>query len=210
MKIKKIAHSCVLIEKNGKKLLFDPGAYAFDDGIHKPEQFSDVNLVLITHEHADHCSSEAFKTIIKNGAKIIVGPSVVEKLKEHGIVATVLQPGKRMQIMGFDIEAVDCPHGELPIPLPSNTGFIIDNKVFNPGDCLNPKGHVPKVQVLFVPTAGPFLRLLDAINFVKTLAPKIVIPVHDGVLKYPIPPATMFKKAVTESGITVTDEIEIP
>jgi L-ascorbate metabolism protein UlaG (beta-lactamase superfamily) len=206
MHIKKIAHSCVLIEDKGKKLLFDPGTYAFDDGIHKPEQLSDVDLVLITHEHADHLSPEAIKTIIKNGAKIVTNASAAAKLKEQGITATVIGSGKRIQVEGFTIEAIDCPHGELPFPAPTNTGFVINDKIFNPGDCL-PK-NAPKTDVLLVPIAGPFLKLTDAIAFVKATKPHIVIPVHEAVLKYPTA-MILFKKALTEAGFTVVDEAEV-
>lgn len=197
-----------MLEKNGKKLLFDPGTYAFNDSV-RPEQFSNVNLILITHEHADHCSLDAIKTIVKGGAKIIANSSVVAKLKEQGLVAKVIDIGQKIDFEGFSIEAFDCPHGELPIPVPKNTGFLIDGNIFNPGDSLEPKNMKTTPEVLLVPIGGPFLKLVDAIAFAKKISPRIAIPVHDGVLKYPAFPIDIFKKALTEAGITAVEDIEI-
>jgi len=49
MKITKYIHSCVLVEDGNTKVLFDPGYMSFVEGMVKPEDFSDISAVILTH-----------------------------------------------------------------------------------------------------------------------------------------------------------------
>ncbi len=49
MKISKYIHSCLLLEKQGFKLLIDPGKFSFAEGLVKPADFKDVDAIIITH-----------------------------------------------------------------------------------------------------------------------------------------------------------------
>ncbi|MBI3115325.1 MAG: MBL fold metallo-hydrolase, partial [Candidatus Kerfeldbacteria bacterium] len=54
MTITKYLHSCVLLEEDGFKLLFDPGTFVFVEGLFKPADLPKPDVVLITHGHPDH------------------------------------------------------------------------------------------------------------------------------------------------------------
>jgi L-ascorbate metabolism protein UlaG (beta-lactamase superfamily) len=71
-----------------------------------------------------------------------------------------------------------CMHHTL-VPV-RNTGFMIDDKFFYPGDSF----YVPdqKVEILALPIAGPWMKLEEAIEYTKKINPKVVFPVHDGML----------------------------
>ncbi len=50
MQITHFGHSCLLVEIDGTKVLFDPGNFSHGfDGI------SGLDAILITHQHPDHC-----------------------------------------------------------------------------------------------------------------------------------------------------------
>ncbi|MBI2667064.1 MBL fold metallo-hydrolase [Candidatus Woesearchaeota archaeon] len=70
MKLTKIFHSCILIEEkinsNTVKILIDPGTWMFSEKWAKPEDFSDVDIVLVTHEHQDHYDPKSLKVICSN------------------------------------------------------------------------------------------------------------------------------------------------
>jgi L-ascorbate metabolism protein UlaG (beta-lactamase superfamily) len=51
MKIYKYLHSCLVFEQDGYKLLFDPGNFTFIEDREKPENFADVDAMIITHIH---------------------------------------------------------------------------------------------------------------------------------------------------------------
>ena len=64
MKITKFPQSCLLIETKGKRILIDPGILKY-----KEEYFdiwNNVDIILITHKHPDHCNVEVLKKLNKN------------------------------------------------------------------------------------------------------------------------------------------------
>ena len=61
MKITRYAQSCVLIEAKGKRILVDPGVIGHDESL--LEDWKDIDLLLVTHKHGDHCHEEAIKEI---------------------------------------------------------------------------------------------------------------------------------------------------
>lgn len=42
MRISKYIHSCLLIEKGGDRILFDPDKFSYVEGLVKPEQFESL------------------------------------------------------------------------------------------------------------------------------------------------------------------------
>jgi len=201
MKITKLFHSCILIEEGETKILIDPGHWMFEEKRAEIKDFSDVSAVLITHEHPDHFYLEALGEIKKAGARIITNKSVSSKLKEINIDSEVLSPGESIDVSGISVKAVDCPHGILPIPVPENIGFLIQDKVFHPGDCVTVR-DIKNVEVLLSPFVAPWTKLIESVEFTKIINPKIVVPIHDGFMKYDFA-LNVFTKVISEAGIEV-------
>ena len=53
----------------------------------------------------------------------------------------------------------------------------MDGRTYHPGDAL----FVPEqpIDTLFVPAQAPWLKLAEAIDFVRAVAPKRTFPIHD-------------------------------
>jgi L-ascorbate metabolism protein UlaG (beta-lactamase superfamily) len=52
--------------------------------------------------------------------------------------------------------------------------------VLHPGDALDaPSGNV---KILLLPTAGPWMKLSDGIDFMRALEPELVVPIHQAGL----------------------------
>jgi L-ascorbate metabolism protein UlaG (beta-lactamase superfamily) len=60
MKIRKFPQSHLVLEKNGKTLIIDPGYITFEKGF-KVEDFQNADIYLITHQHADHLGPRSFR-----------------------------------------------------------------------------------------------------------------------------------------------------
>lgn len=182
MKIQKFLHSCLLMEKDNKRLLIDPGSFCFIEGQIKPSDLGAVDVILLTHNHADHFEVKALEEILSaKAATILTIPEIGKTLDEHHIPYQLIEPGQSTELEGFSIQTVRAPHGSLPVPVPENIGFVV-NGVFHPGDSYEPV-MAPTCNVLALPIAGPWLNLNQAMALVDAVQPKQIIPIHDAILK---------------------------
>lgn len=185
MKISKYLHSCLLFELDGYKLLIDPGKFTFAEGLVKPEQFADVNTIIITHIHPDHLDTENLKKIITfSGATVLTNKQVGEQLTSENIPFSLLCNGLS-QIGPFKLEAFTVIH-ELIMdnPLPQMTGLLINDKVLHPVDSMEDALFKYKgVEVLIMVTMAPFANEPRIAGFADQLQPKQILPVHDGYAK---------------------------
>jgi len=198
MKITKFGHCCLLIEENGVKILTDPGIYSTQQS-----NVENINFILITHEHSDHVHVDSLKELLKNNpqAKIITNKSVGILLEKDNIIFSVVEAGQNFNTNSILIEGFGKDHALMhtsicPI---QNTGYFIANKFFYPGDSFTNPGK--QVEILALPVAGPWMRLLEAIDYALVVNPKICFPVHEGILKSPgsthlIPPKILESKGI--------------
>jgi L-ascorbate metabolism protein UlaG (beta-lactamase superfamily) len=178
MMITKFGHSCFLIEDQGIHILFDPGAWNS-----LPDTLPPIDVLLITHEHPDHLDLEKVKALISKGQNLRILTNGDVALKLGGIECEVLADQQVIQIKDVSIKSYVTRHASIYPTLPSvtNTGFLLNQKLFNPGDALiDPHS---KVEILMLPVCEPWAKMEEVIDYVKQLQPKTVIPIHDGMLK---------------------------
>lgn len=199
MKITKFGHSCLLVEEGETRILIDPGAYS--------EGHTELNLidaVFITHEHPDHCDPESLKSLLSNnlGLVIYTNSDVGKKLEEAGIAYTLCEDGAIRNIKGVDVEAFGKQHAEIYSTLPrvANTGYLINERLFHPGDSVEIIPSKP-VEILALPVVAPWMKSAMAIDFAKTVNPKVCFPIHDGFLKFGGPFHALPEKVLTPLGI---------
>lgn len=183
MTIKKYLHSCIVMEHEGRRLLADPGMFSFIEGKITPEDIGSVDVILLTHNHQDHYYPEALKKIIAvQPAPIITHAEIGELLDREGLHWERMQVGESREIAGFTIKAFEAAHERLPIPCPHNNAYLINDTVLLPGDSYSVRG-IDHCDILALPVAGPWSHLADGIDFAKRLKPRIVIPIHDAIIK---------------------------
>ena len=173
---------------------------------------ANVDVILITHEHDDHCSIDSIKHILKKNpsAEIITHDAVGKKLAGAGISFTSINDGDALVRRGVTISSRGTKHARIhpDIPIIANTGFLIAKKLFYPGDSfVNP--HIP-VEILALPVAAPWMRIEESIEYAKEVKPRLVFPVHDGML---IPERRgssrmLPEKLLTPLGIQFKDMVE--
>jgi L-ascorbate metabolism protein UlaG (beta-lactamase superfamily) len=180
MNITKLGHCCLVLENNGKKILTDPGTFTTEP----VKDAIGIDVILITHQHADHFHIESIETVLKNNpGAVVVGNSAVAKLlAEKSIACTVVGDAQSATAAGVLIEGYGKDHAPIygTMGLVENTGYFVDGKFYFPGDSFyNPK---KPVDVLALPTAGPWMKISEAIDFAKALKPRMAFPVHDGMI----------------------------
>ena len=198
MKITKYPQSCVLIETNGKRILVDPGSYVYKQTDVKPEDWKDVDFLLLTHRHSDHCHPESIKIIKENNPEIIIlGNSEVKGvLENNGIVIEVVKEGDAKEFEEIKVEVVRAIHGVCPaIGGPSGVikeanGFVVDDgikRVYHCGDTL---AFYPefKADVVLVPICGHGVVMEPdvAVDFCNYIKADLVIPIHYDSDKHPL------------------------
>jgi L-ascorbate metabolism protein UlaG (beta-lactamase superfamily) len=172
MRLTKYTHACVRLASGGRSLVIDPGIWAEDAAL------EDVNDILITHEHFDHVDAKRLAGLDLN---IYAPDSVVAKLAEDGVAARTVSSGTTFTAAGFSVRAVGGRHAEIYGGMPdcANLGYVIDEDVYHPGDAF----FVPDVplKTLLVPVSAPWLKLGEAITFVRSVEPVRAYPIHDAM-----------------------------
>ena len=179
MKITKYIHSCLLFEKEGFRLLFDPGKFSFAEGAVTPEMFSDISAVIIMHNHPDHLDIENLKKIFElSQAAIYTNAEVSKELSAAGLESLLAEEGKRL-IGPFSLDIINVTHEPLlDAPTPDMQAYVIDELVLHPVDSLEEKLLQYKgIPMLILP---PFTIELKVAAFADAIRPREILPVHDG------------------------------
>ena len=178
MLLTKFGHSCVRLEKNGARLVIDPGIWA------GPDVLAEATAVLITHEHVDHFDEEAVRSALAadQGLRLWASESVAGQLAEFAGQVRAVHHGDSFDAAGFDVHVYGSEHALLDraIPVVPNTGFGIDGEIFHPGDSFT----VPedKIPTLLVPVSAPWLKFSEVADYIRTVAPERGYWIHDALL----------------------------
>ncbi len=200
MTITKFGHSCLLVETDGVRILIDPGSYSTAQN-----ELADLDVVLITHIHKDHCDIESLKAIrAKNpNVPIYTNGQVQTKLQNEAIESNLLGDGESVTVKGVSIEGfgVDHIHIHSSLPIDKNTGDLIAGRLFHPGDSYT----VPNksVEILALPVGGPWCKIGEAIDYAIAVKPKLAFPIHDAMFADPIRAAQWATKILETRGIPV-------
>ncbi|MFF7631691.1 MBL fold metallo-hydrolase [Kitasatospora sp. NPDC008050] len=178
MRLTKFGHACVRIEQDGTTLVIDPGAFT------EPEAVQGADALLITHEHFDHFTEDQVRAALaaNPALRIWTNRAVADQLAGLGTAVRVVGAGDAFEVGGIDVSV----HGEWhavihpDIAPVGNIGFLLDGRVFHPGDALTVPEH--PVQTLLLPMAGPWNKVGELIDYVREVKPAQVLGIHDAVL----------------------------
>jgi L-ascorbate metabolism protein UlaG (beta-lactamase superfamily) len=93
----------------------------------------------------------------------------------------VARVGDRLTFGGTTVEVLGGLHAAVygDVPGCTNSAYLVDDGAFlHPGDSF----HVPgrDVDVLAVAVDGPWLKLAEAVDYVRAVAPRVAVPIHEG------------------------------
>lgn len=186
MKITKYPQSCVLIEIKDKRILIDPGSFVYTQTTMTPNDWKNIEVLMLTHQHSDHFDPAAVAAIVANNhPAIITNNSVRDLLSQQNIDSEIIQPGEEKTVQGIAIKGVNVFHGPLPAGLevsgskpPEVIGFLIDNAILHPGDCIYIDPEV-SARVLLLPMCDTVtFSPRQAAAFSLIAKPDLVIPIH--------------------------------
>ena len=180
MQVTHFGHSCVLLDTGAARLLIDPGN--FSTGF---ENVTGLDAVLITHQHPDHLDPERLPALLRGNpdARLIVDSGTAGQLSD--VEHETVEPGAILEVAGARVEVLGGQHAVIhpDIPRIVNNGYLVDGTHFHPGDALDTVPANP--EVLFLPTAAPWQKLSDAVTYLREVAPRTAVPIHQGILSVP-------------------------
>ena len=182
MELTKHTHATVVLSADGVgTLLVDPGAYTPNT----TELLAAADAVLITHDHPDHVDPDALRAALdaRPDLPVFAAASVRESVGDERV--RVVAAGDSFEAAGFDVRVFGGRHAVIHPDLPpmQNVGFLIGGEVFHPGDAYEVPG-VP-VGTLLLPTSGPWATVAGGVDYLRAVAPRRAVQIHDLMLSEP-------------------------
>ena len=181
MELTHFGHSCLHVDLGGTRLLFDPGNFS-----HGFEGITGLSAILITHQHPDHADPNRLPALVEAnpGAALYADPQTADQL---GGDWTAVHVGDEFSVGGLRVRGAGGRHAVIhpEIPVIDNISFLIGDaehpaKLMHPGDALFVPGE--PVEVLATPAAAPWMKISEAVDYLRAVGPRHAVPIHQGII----------------------------
>jgi len=177
VKLTKYEHACLVLEDNGAKVVIDPGVFTKEFG-----NLDAIVAVVVTHVHGDHYAPKHLDAILEANpdALIFTTRDVADEYKHDNV--QVVSDGDHIAIETFTLQFVGEDHTVIhdSLPTPLNTGVLINEQFYYPGDSFTLPGK--PIKILAVPANAPWATVGQSMDFISEGAPELCFPTHNGLL----------------------------
>lgn len=228
LEIKKLQHDTVIIKDltKGTTIAFDPYQIDAED----LKDISNVAAIFISHDHFDHFSPKDVGFLARKDTKYVFPASILDKSRtfltqddshllpvlplEEYQLDIGMQHLRFMAVPAYNIDKIS-PQGNPYHPKERDyVGFLVEfggQAIYFAGDTDN----VPELEALrgtvdiaFIPVSGTYVMTAEeAVEAVKVIQPKVVIPMHYGVVVGDLEMAYSFKEMLQNELPSVQVEI---
>ncbi|BBA90354.1 MBL fold metallo-hydrolase [Mycobacterium pseudoshottsii] len=181
MQLTHFGHSCLLADFGQTRVLFDPGTFA-----HGFEGITGLAAILITHQHPDHVDVSRLPALLAANpdAALYADAQTAAVL---GTECREVHVGDELAVGELTIRAVGGRHAVIhpEIPVIENISYLVGDgdhraRLMHPGKAL----FVPDepVDVLATPAAAPWMKISEAVDYLRSVAPARAVPIHQGII----------------------------
>lgn len=187
MHLTHFGHSCLLASfkdatDGDTTILFDPGTFS-----HGFEGITGLSAILITHQHPDHADPARLPALVEANpdAALYADPQTAAQL---GAPWQAVHVGDAVSVGTLSIRGLGGRHAVIhpEIPVIDNISYLVGDddhpaRLMHPGDAL----FVPDelVDVLATPAAAPWMKISEAVEYLRAVAPRQAVPIHQGIIE---------------------------
>ena len=145
-----------------------------------------ADIILVSHDHFDHCSPDDIKKIQKKETVIIADKASAGKLTGD---RRIMKPGDKVTVAGIEIEAVPSYNinKQFHPKADGKLGFIITVdgvRLYHAGDTdfILEMNNI-KADIALLPVSGTYVMTADeAVQAALAIKPQVAIPMHYGAI----------------------------
>jgi len=166
-----------------------------------------ADLILITHDHSDHCSP-ADVARLRGPATVVVAPAAAAAMLPGPVVE--IAPGDERTVAGVAVRAIRAYNTDKKFH-PKQAGMV--GYLFTVGGVsyyhAGDSDHIPEMaglrpDVALLPVSGTYvMTAAQAAEAARAIRPKVAVPMHYGAIVGSEADAATFSKLLEGSGIEV-------
>ena len=178
-----LERASVLLGWDGKAIYVDPTSTAIDDAA-----LPKADVILVTHDHYDHCDAVALARLQKPGTTVVGPPALLPRTR----VDVVLRNGEAREVAGIGVLAVPMYNlqrgpgpGLLYHPPGRGNGYVLDlagTRVYFSGDteCTPEMKAIQGMDIAFVSVSLPTtMGAEEAAACLEAMHPGVAFPYHE-------------------------------
>jgi L-ascorbate metabolism protein UlaG (beta-lactamase superfamily) len=181
--VKWLGHSSFQIAAENKIIYIDLKKYG-----KVVETSEKADIILVTHNHGDHCSPPKIQSLRKKDTVVIAPKNCASRIGEK---VRSIKPGEEITVNGIRIEAVEAyntkrfkPSGKPWHPKGYGVGYLIKAEgkiIYHAGDTdfITEMHQLKNVDLALLPTGDKYtMNNAEAAEASTAMSPRNVIPMH--------------------------------
>ena len=164
------------------------------------ENAEKADIILVTHEHYDHCAVENIKKLATEDTIIIATEDCISKLADLNVKGVI--PNQKLEIKGITIETIPAYNLNKPFHTKASNwvGYVITLngvRIYHAGDTdfIPEMKELKNIDIALMPVGGTYtMNAEEAAEAVKSFNPKIAVPMHFGEIIGSASDAEKFKE----------------